>query len=279
MFRGNPLPDEWVLHCMVMEQIWTRFGKVEVDLFTAQCNSHCLLCFYLAPQDNQPLGMDALARVPWPKKLTLFRHVSISLFLCWTFWCPQSTDRHHGMYSMLADQPWTIPQFWGALSQEGGTVGGLPTLGQPLSSWEGLVAVCSLSKMGTAISALHLVDGFLRASEAFLSASVVIQDICTVCTNLNQESVWAYCLVGEPLLLATHSICSAAMLKALFSEWVSRTYAWQCHGLCHVHSYRSTSWTCHAPSRGLCLLWQHRTGEGKDCGSWCQVCCSWTPFE
>jgi len=36
---------------------------------------------------------------------------------------------------MMVGQPWTIPQVWGALSQEAGAVGVLPTLGQPLQAW------------------------------------------------------------------------------------------------------------------------------------------------
>ena len=39
------------------------------------------------------------------------------------------------MTQMLAAQPWPIPQVWGALSQEAGLIGALPTLGQSLETW------------------------------------------------------------------------------------------------------------------------------------------------
>lgn len=35
MLRGDPLPDEWRLYPEVVREIWTRFGKAEVDLFTS----------------------------------------------------------------------------------------------------------------------------------------------------------------------------------------------------------------------------------------------------
>ena len=39
------------------------------------------------------------------------------------------------MTQMLAAQPWSIPQVWGALAQEVGSIGVLPMLGQPLRAW------------------------------------------------------------------------------------------------------------------------------------------------
>jgi len=36
---------------------------------------------------------------------------------------------------MKVGQPWALPQFWGAMSQEAGAIGALPTLGQPLQAW------------------------------------------------------------------------------------------------------------------------------------------------
>ncbi|KAL3062121.1 hypothetical protein OYC64_010101 [Pagothenia borchgrevinki] len=36
---------------------------------------------------------------------------------------------------MMVGQPWMVPQVWGALSQEAGAIGVLPTLGQPLQAW------------------------------------------------------------------------------------------------------------------------------------------------
>jgi len=39
------------------------------------------------------------------------------------------------MTQMKVGQPWAVPQFWGAMSQEAGVIGALPTLGQPLQAW------------------------------------------------------------------------------------------------------------------------------------------------
>jgi len=69
MSRGGPLPDEWMLHPEVVKQIWVQFGKAEVDLFANRRNSICTLWFFLARQDNPPLGVDAFAHEPWPRKL------------------------------------------------------------------------------------------------------------------------------------------------------------------------------------------------------------------
>jgi len=69
MSRGGPLPDEWRLFPEVVRQVWTQFGRAEVDLFTNRRNSHCALWFSLARWDNLPLGVDAFAHEPWPRKL------------------------------------------------------------------------------------------------------------------------------------------------------------------------------------------------------------------
>ena len=52
MSRGGPLPDEWRLHTEVVKQVWTQFGRAEVDLFANRRNSHCALWFSLARWDN-----------------------------------------------------------------------------------------------------------------------------------------------------------------------------------------------------------------------------------
>ena len=69
MSRGGPLPDEWRLHPEVVKQVWTQFGRAEVDLFANRRNSHCALWFSLARWDNPPLGVDTFAHEPWPRKL------------------------------------------------------------------------------------------------------------------------------------------------------------------------------------------------------------------
>lgn len=42
------------------------------------------------------------------------------------------------------DQPWTVPQFWVALSQEGGAIGSLPILGPAYSGWDEPVSLLLL---------------------------------------------------------------------------------------------------------------------------------------
>ena len=55
MWRGGPLPGEWVLHPEVVKQIWAQFGRAEVDLFASRRNSHCALWFSMALSDEQYL--------------------------------------------------------------------------------------------------------------------------------------------------------------------------------------------------------------------------------
>jgi len=147
MSRGGPLPGEWVLHPEVVKQIWAQFGRAEVDLFASRRNSHCTLWFSMARRDNPPLGVDAFAHEPWPRKL-------LSAFPPIRFILPllERVRREHlsvilvapdhrlapwfaEMTQMMVGQPWAIPQFWGAMSQEAGAIGALPTLGQPLQAW------------------------------------------------------------------------------------------------------------------------------------------------
>ena len=128
-------------------QIWARFGGAEVDLFTSRHNSHCALWFSMARRDNPPLGVDAFAHEPWPRKLLYafpplhlilpllerLRREHLSVILV-------SPDRRMAPWfaevtQMMVGQPWTAPQVWGALSQEAGAIGALPTLGQPLQAW------------------------------------------------------------------------------------------------------------------------------------------------
>jgi len=131
----------------VAKQIWAQFGKAEVDLFANQRNSHCTLWFSLARQDNPPLGVDAFAHEPWPRKL-LYAFPPLRLMLLLLKRLRQerlsvilvAPDRrsapwHAEVTQMMVSQPWTVPQVWGALSQEAGAIGALPTLGQPLQAW------------------------------------------------------------------------------------------------------------------------------------------------
>ena len=43
--------------------------------------------------------------------------------------------RRSQVTQMMVSQPWTVPQFWGALSLVTGAIGALPTLGQRLQAW------------------------------------------------------------------------------------------------------------------------------------------------
>jgi len=69
MSSGGPLPGEWVLHPEVVKQIWAQFVRAELDLFARRRNSHCALWFSMALSDDPPLGVDAFAHEPWPRKL------------------------------------------------------------------------------------------------------------------------------------------------------------------------------------------------------------------
>lgn len=43
MSRGGPLLDELRLDSMMVKQVWTQFGKVEVDLFATCRITHLAL--------------------------------------------------------------------------------------------------------------------------------------------------------------------------------------------------------------------------------------------
>lgn len=65
--RQKPPPGEWRLHPEVVEEIWGRYGKMEVDLFASAASTHCPLWFSLK-EATSPLGQDALAHT-WPNRL------------------------------------------------------------------------------------------------------------------------------------------------------------------------------------------------------------------
>ena len=69
MSRGGPQPGDWTLHHDLINQIWSEFGKAEVDLFAMRENTQCELWFSLSAKDNPPLGVDAFAHRPWPNTL------------------------------------------------------------------------------------------------------------------------------------------------------------------------------------------------------------------
>lgn len=57
-------PGEWILHPEVVELIWQRFDRAEVDLLVFKESTHCPLWFILTPQ--APLGLDAMLQM-WPR--------------------------------------------------------------------------------------------------------------------------------------------------------------------------------------------------------------------
>ena len=70
--RGGPLPGEWRLHPVIVQAIWDRFGRAQVDLFASQETTHCPWWYsMIGPKGT--LGVDALACTwpqapgPWPE--------------------------------------------------------------------------------------------------------------------------------------------------------------------------------------------------------------------
>ncbi|XP_042583419.1 uncharacterized protein LOC109076134 [Cyprinus carpio] len=55
---------EWRLHPQVVDLIWQKFGRAEVDLFASSMTTHCPLWFSLSP--SSPLDLDTLAH-EWPR--------------------------------------------------------------------------------------------------------------------------------------------------------------------------------------------------------------------
>ncbi len=63
----RPLPGEWRLNPEVVQMIWHRFGRANLDLFASKESTHCPLWFSWTEQSS-PLGQDALAHT-WPDLL------------------------------------------------------------------------------------------------------------------------------------------------------------------------------------------------------------------
>lgn len=53
-------PGEWKLHPQVVKEVWSWFGKAEVDLFAIRESTYCPLFFSLR-NDNPSLMWDTLA--------------------------------------------------------------------------------------------------------------------------------------------------------------------------------------------------------------------------
>ena len=55
------------LHPEVVEMIWSKYGKAEVDVFASETSTHCPL-WYSMMRGTSPVGQDALAHA-WPPHL------------------------------------------------------------------------------------------------------------------------------------------------------------------------------------------------------------------
>lgn len=62
--RNGLLERDWSLHPQVVLQLWERFGRVQVNLFVSQDNTHCPSWFSMSDPPG-PLGLDALPH-DWP---------------------------------------------------------------------------------------------------------------------------------------------------------------------------------------------------------------------
>ena len=71
--RGGPLPGEWRLHPEVVEEIWRRFGRAEVDLFASEETAHCRV--WVSEEE------DALAQ-EWPEDCLLYAFPPFPLLPC-----------------------------------------------------------------------------------------------------------------------------------------------------------------------------------------------------
>ena len=60
--KGN-----WRLHPEVVEIIWSRYGRTEVEVFASETSTHCPIRYSLL-EGTSPLGQDALAHA-WPARL------------------------------------------------------------------------------------------------------------------------------------------------------------------------------------------------------------------
>ncbi len=120
-----------MLHNEVMEQIWKKFGRAQVDLFASREISHCPLWFSLTHPAQ--IWLDAMVQM-WPR-LHLYAFPPIALLpgvlesVCWDevclllvvpYWpgCPW----FEALVGLLEDSPWEIPVWRDLLSRAGGTI-------------------------------------------------------------------------------------------------------------------------------------------------------------
>ncbi len=118
-----------MLHTEVVEQIWKKFGRAQVDLFASRETSQCPLWFSL----TYPAPLDAMVQT-WPRlRLYAFPPIAllpgvlerdcldgVRLLLVAPYWLghPWFAD----LVGLLEDSPWEIPIRRDLLSQAGGTI-------------------------------------------------------------------------------------------------------------------------------------------------------------
>ncbi|MGH0123724.1 UNVERIFIED_CONTAM: hypothetical protein FKN15_013590 [Acipenser sinensis] len=107
---------------LIVERIWERFGKMQVDLFTSAGMTHCPL-WYSLHRLGGPLGVDALVH-EWPKAF-LYAFPPISLlpaFLASEASVLLVRIWFSTLCQLLNDQPWDTPLRLALLSQARGTL-------------------------------------------------------------------------------------------------------------------------------------------------------------
>ncbi|KAE8277583.1 hypothetical protein D5F01_LYC24435 [Larimichthys crocea] len=125
--RQKPPPGEWRLDPEVVQMVWERFGRADVDLFASVVLTHCPLWFFLS-EPTSLLGQDALAH-SWPDRLlyafppvplhllTLHRiaRSSHSVLLVAPFW--PGRIWFPLLHRLLNRVPWPLPLRQDLLSQ------------------------------------------------------------------------------------------------------------------------------------------------------------------
>ncbi|XP_038128389.1 uncharacterized protein LOC119774782 [Cyprinodon tularosa] len=177
--RGAPVYGEWTLHPQVVEQIWARCGRAQMDLFASRENARCELFFSLSTL-NAPLGVDALAHA-WPHELlytfpplalippTLARVRAFNhkLILIAPHWPAQHWLAE--IFQMLCAQPWELPLRRDLLSQGAGTVFHPHPERLQLWAWPELIdkgkAFSTVKVYLAAIAACHIGFGDKTASQ------------------------------------------------------------------------------------------------------------------
>ncbi|XP_062409095.1 uncharacterized protein LOC134100063 [Sardina pilchardus] len=128
--RASLSNQEWRVHPSVIEHIWARFGRAEIDLFASKENTHCELFFSILDWDA-PLGTDALAHT-WPNVLLYafppvhlvpnvlarVRDGGLTLILVAPWWTNRPWLAE--IFQLLVGVPWRLPNHTDLLSQMGG---------------------------------------------------------------------------------------------------------------------------------------------------------------